>query len=225
MKTAVLLGMGGLGCPLALALSEERPALRLVLVDPDRVDRSNLPRQILFREGDTGALKAEVAARRLPNAVAHPRRFDASTAGFLLREADVVLDGTDDPQTRFFANDECLRRGVPLVHGAALGWAGQILTILPSGPCLRCLFEAPPRDPDTCARAGVLAPLCGVIGAEMARAALDVLDGRAQSGVLRRFDARRGTVRPFRFARDPDCPACIQERPTRTKETKACPSP
>jgi adenylyltransferase/sulfurtransferase len=225
MKTAVLLGVGGLGSPAALALSEERPSLRLVLVDPDRVDRSNLPRQILFREHDTGELKAEVAARRLPNAVARPVRFDAGTATALLREADVVLDGTDDPETRFFANDECLRRGIPLVHGAALGWTGQLLTILPSGPCLRCLFEAPPRDPDTCARAGVLAPLCGLVGAEMARAALEVLDGRGQPGVLRRFDARRGTVRPFRFARDAACPACIQEPPTRTKETPTCPSP
>jgi len=225
MKTAVLLGMGGLGCPAALALFEERPTLGLVLVDPDRVDRSNLPRQILFRDGDVGQLKAEVAASRLPNAAARAVRFDAATAASLLRDADVVLDGTDDPQTRFFANDECLWRGIPLVHGAALGWTGQILTILPSGPCLRCLFEGPPRDPDTCARAGVLAPLCGVVGAEMARAALEVLDGRAQPAILRRFDARRGTVRPFRVPRDPDCPACIQEPPTRTKETTPCPSP
>lgn len=225
MKTAVLLGMGGLGCPAALALAEERPSLRLVLVDPDRVDRSNLPRQILFRDADVGELKAVVAARRLPNAIARPVRFDASTAAALLRDADVVLDGTDDPQTRFFANDECLRRGIPFVHGAALGWTGQLLTILLSGPCLRCLFEAPPRDPDTCARAGVLAPLCGVVGAEMARAALQVLDGCAETGVLRRIDARRGTVRPFHFSRDPACPACIEEPPTRTKETPTCPSP
>jgi molybdopterin/thiamine biosynthesis adenylyltransferase len=225
MKTALLLGMGGLGCPAALALSEERPSLRLVLVDPDRVDRSNLPRQILFRDGDVGELKAEVAARRLPNALARAVRFDAATAKALLRDADVVLDGTDHPETRFFANDECIRRGIPLVHGAALGWMGQVLTIVPSGPCLRCLFEGPPADPDTCARAGVLAPLCGVVGATMARAALDVLDGCAQTGVLQRFDARRGTARPFRFARDERCPACIQEPPTRTKETPPCPSP
>jgi molybdopterin/thiamine biosynthesis adenylyltransferase len=225
VSTAVLLGLGGLGCPAALALFEARPSVRLVLVDPDRVDRSNLSRQILFREADIGKLKAEVAAARLPNAVARATRFDAPTAASLLRGADVVLDGTDDPETRFFANDECVRRGIPLVHGAALGWTGQVLTILPSGPCLRCLFEKPPRDPDTCANAGVLAPLCGVVGARMAQAALEVLDGRAQPGILRRIDARRGSERPFRFSRDPECPACIQEPPATTKETPSCPSP
>jgi adenylyltransferase/sulfurtransferase len=217
---ALVLGVGGLGCPAALALSELRPSLRLTLVDPDLVERSNLPRQILFGDADVGLPKAEVAARKLPDATARVARFDAATAGSLLRGVDVVLDGTDDPATRFFANDECLRRGIPLVHGAAIGWTGQVLTVVPGAPCLRCLFEGPPAEPETCARAGVLAPLCGLVGAEMARAALAVLDGRPQTGVLRRWDARRGTVKPFKLARDPDCPACIQD-----KEETACPSP
>jgi adenylyltransferase/sulfurtransferase len=217
---ALVLGVGGLGCPAALALSELRPSLRLTLVDPDAVERSNLPRQILFGDADVGLPKAEVAARKLPNAVARVARFDAATVDSLMRDADVVLDGTDDPATRFFANDECLRRGIPLVHGAALGWTGQVLTVVRGAPCLRCLFEGPPAEPDTCARAGVLAPLCGLVGAEMASAALAVLDGRPETGVLRRWDARRGTVRPFKMARDPNCPACIQD-----EEETACPSP
>jgi molybdopterin-synthase adenylyltransferase len=210
MKTALLLGMGGLGCPAALALSELCPSLRLVLVDPDRVERSNLPRQILFTDADLGQPKAAVAARKLPNAVPRVCRFDASTAAELLQGADVVLDGTDDAETRFLASDECVRRGIPLVHGAAVGWTGQLLTVVAGSACLRCLFEAPPEASATCAQAGVLAALCGLVGAQMAGAALLVLQGAPEAGVLHRWDARRGTQRPFRVSRDPGCPACIQ---------------
>ena len=208
MKTAVLLGAGGLGCPAALALAEAQADLRLIIVDPDRVERSNLARQILFGESDLGAPKAEIAARRT-GAEARVARFDASTAGEMLAGADVLLDGTDDLQTRFLANDEALRRGIPLVHGAALGWTGQLLTILPGRTaCLRCLFEGPPDHPPTCAEAGVLAALCGLVGAAMARAALRVLRRDAEGGVLHRWDARTGTDRPLRLERDPACAAC-----------------
>jgi molybdopterin/thiamine biosynthesis adenylyltransferase len=231
VKTALILGVGGLGCPAALALSEERPDLRLVLVDPDRVERSNLPRQILFNDGDVGQAKAAVAARKLPNAEARVMRFEPSTAAGLLQGIDLVLDGTDDAETRFFANDECVRSGIPLIHGAAVGWTGQLLTVVPGGPCLRCLFEAPPEDAPTCAQAGVLAALCGLVGAEMACAASLVLQGRPEACVLQRWNARSGTVRPFRLSRDPRCPACIQApsaaRATQDpKEERAtCPSP
>jgi molybdopterin-synthase adenylyltransferase len=225
MKTALLLGAGGLGCPAALALSETAPEVRLVLVDPDRVERSNLARQILFSDKDVGREKAVVAAARLPNAEARVGRFEPATADELLRGVDVVLDGTDDPGTRFFANDECVRRGIPLVHGAALGWLGQQLTVVPGSPCLRCLFEAPPEGIPTCAQAGVLAALCGLVGAEMARAALLALDGRPETGILHRWDARRGTSRPFRLSRDPRCPACIQAPPDQQQERATCPSP
>lgn len=217
MKTAVLLGMGGLGCPAALALAEQARDLRLLLVDPDRIDRSNLSRQILFRERDVGRLKVEAARERLRELVpglgaieASPLRFTAQTAPSLLEEADVVLDGTDDFATRFLANDAACAAGVPLVHGAVLGWSGQLLTVLPQGPCLRCLFEGPPPPGSlpTCAEAGVASPLCGVIGAWMATAALEVLDGRARGGVLRRFDGRSGRERPLELKRDLACAAC-----------------
>jgi adenylyltransferase/sulfurtransferase len=210
MKTAVLLGAGGLGCPAALALSEQRGDLRLVLVDPDRVERSNLARQILYGEDDVGRPKAEVAAARV-GGEARVARFEPATAGELLDGADVVLDGTDDFATRFFANDEALRRGIPLVHGAALGWTGQLLTILPGRTaCLRCLFEEPPGDAPTCAEAGVLTALCGLVGAAMAHAAVGVLRGTPEAGVLHRWDARRGTDRPLSLKRDPACAACAR---------------
>jgi len=208
VKTAVLLGAGGLGCPAALALHESALPLRLVIVDPDRVDRSNLARQILYRDSDVGLFKSEVAARRL-NAEARVARFEPATAAALLERADILIDGTDDFETRFFANDEAVKRGIPLVHGAALGWVGQLLTVLPGRTgCLRCLFEAPPAAGPTCAEAGVLSPLCGVVGAAMAHAAMQVLLGApSEAGVLYRWDALRGTHRHLEVKRDPGC-AC-----------------
>ena len=219
MSTAVVLGMGGLGCPAALALAEEMPGVRLLLVDPDRVERSNLSRQILFTEADVGQPKAEVAARRLsrlvPGARAEPRvlRFGPGSASGLLAGCDVLLDGTDSFETRFAANDAACAARIPLVHGAVLGWGGQLLTILPGGgSCLRCLFEGPPPPGalPTCAEAGVASPLCGVVGAAMASEAARVLRGERPRAVgrLHQWDGLRGTERDVPVPRDRSCPAC-----------------
>lgn len=224
MKRAVLLGVGGLGCPAALALAEspELPELgeelELVLVDDDRVERSNLARQILFGQADVGVFKVQAAARRLAAAggrlrlVAVPARFNASTAQELLAGADVVLDGTDDFATRFLANDAAVAARIPLVHGAVVGWTGQLLTVIPGRTaCLRCLFEGPPPPGalPTCAEAGVASPLCGLVGAAMAQAALAVLQGAPAAGVLSRWDGLRGIVRPLPLSRDFSCPCGI----------------
>jgi len=219
MKTAVILGAGGLGCPAALALAEDAPLARLVLVDDDRVERSNLARQILFRDADVGRPKAEAAADRLrklvPGVQVEPRvaRFAPQTAAELLRGGDVLLDGTDDFETRFAANDAACALGIPLVHGAVLAWSGQILTVLPGhGSCLRCLFEGPPPPGalPTCAEAGVASPLCGVVGAAMAAEAVRILRGEQPLalGRLHRWDGLRGTERDVPVPRDPRCPAC-----------------
>jgi adenylyltransferase/sulfurtransferase len=222
VKTAVLLGAGGLGCPAALALAEANADLRLIIVDPDRVEHSNLARQILYGEEDIGASKAAIAARRT-GAEARVARFDRATADELLADADVLLDGTDDFATRFLANDEALRRGIPLVHGAALGWTGQLVTIVPGRTgCLRCLFEGPPQDAPTCAEAGVLAALCGLVGASMASAAIAILRGKPDAGVLHRWDARRGTHRSVTLKRDPSCAACAVAASYEEKELTSC---
>jgi len=219
VKSVVVLGMGGLGCPAALALAEEVPAARLVLVDDDVVERSNLSRQVLFTEADVGQPKAEVAARRLarlvPGARVEPRvvRFAARSAPELLAGCEVLLDGTDSFETRFAANDAACALRIPLVHGAVLGWAGQILSVLPGeGSCLRCLFEGPPPPGalPTCAEAGVASPLCGVVGAAMAAEAARILRGerpRAHAR-LHRWDGLRGTERDVPVPPDPRCPAC-----------------
>ena len=219
MSTAVILGMGGLGCPAALALAEEMPGVRLVLVDDDRVERSNLARQILFTEADVGRQKAEVAARRLSRLVSSARvearvqRFGPHSAGDLLAGCDVLLDGTDSFETRFAANDAACAARIPLVHGAVLGWGGQLLAVLPGhGSCLRCLFEGPPPPGavPTCAEAGVASPLCGLVGAAMASEAVRILRGERPRTLARlhQWDGLRGTERDVQVPPDPRCPAC-----------------
>jgi molybdopterin/thiamine biosynthesis adenylyltransferase len=226
-RRIVVLGIGGLGCPAALALLEaarERAfALRLVLVDDDAVERSNLSRQILFREADVGRPKVE-AAREALRALAGASetsieiaclrlRFTAESAPEILRGAAVLLDGTDDFGTRFLANDAARAAGIALVHGAVLGWAGQLLTVVPGGGgCLRCFFEGPPPAGavPACAEAGVASPLCGLVGAAMAGEAVRLMCGetpRAASRLLR-WNGLAGTVRESHVRRDPACPAC-----------------
>ncbi len=222
----LVLGLGGLGCPAALALATEAKAralpLALRLCDDDVVDRSNLARQTLYRPDDVGRRKVDAAAdalgRRAPDAPLElekvHEKFNQSTENNLLDGIHWVLDGTDSPETRFLANDRALARGVPLIHGAALGWAGQLLSIRPGGPCLRCLFEGPP-PPGTipaCSEAGVAGPLCALVGATMAAEALRGISGqplRAQ-GKLLRWDGLRGTARAIPVPRDPGCSACAR---------------
>ena len=219
MSTVVILGVGGLGCPAALAIAEEAPGARLVLVDPDRVERSNLARQILFSEKDVGEAKAVAAAQRLgelvPGARVEPRvvAFTSATAAALLADCTVLVDGTDTFEARFAANDAACAARIPLVHGAVLGWRGQILTIVPrGGSCLRCLFEAPPPPGavPTCAEAGVFSPLCGVVGAAMAAETGRLLrrGGPRWAARLHQWDALHGTERDVPVPADPRCPAC-----------------
>lgn len=228
----LLIGAGGLGCAAALALAEESRArglrLRLELLDDDAVERSNLSRQILFGEVDVGAPKVQAAAAALRGRASGPEasardgslevvpvraRFAPGNARDLLRGAAALLDGSDDVATRFLANDAARAAGVPLVHGAAIGWTGHLLTAVPGeGGCLRCLFEAPPPagDVPACAQAGVASPLCGLVGAAMAGEALRLLRGAAPRAASRliRWNGLSGAVRATAVPRDPACPAC-----------------
>jgi molybdopterin/thiamine biosynthesis adenylyltransferase len=124
----------------------------------------------------------------------------------------VLLDGTDSFETRFLANDAAVAARIPLVHGAVVGWTGQLLTVVPGRTaCLRCLFEGPPPPGalPTCAEAGVASPLCGLVGAAMAEAALAALHGAPAAGILSRWDGLRGIVRPLPLSRDFSCPCGI----------------
>ncbi len=214
IRRALVVGAGGLGAPAALGLAAAGVA-HLTLLDHDEVDATNLGRQLLFGDADVGRPKAVVLAealrRRFP---AHcydpvPIRLDRANALDLVRAHDVVIDGSDNFPTRFLASDACCEAGTVLVHGAALRWLGQVMRIEPGrGPCLRCVFEGEPPTgaAPTCAEAGVVSPLVGLVGAWMAEAALSP-DPRWRSA-MRTIDAWSGRERWAPLGRDPACPAC-----------------
>jgi molybdopterin/thiamine biosynthesis adenylyltransferase len=217
--SVLLIGAGGLGCGAALGLAAGG-AQHLIVIDDDVVDESNLHRQILHAQTALGQPKAESLAHtlreRFPEVEVTPvlGRFDGQSALRLATEAAVLVDGSDNLATKFLANDAAVLANKPLVHGAAVESWGQLLTVpAGGGPCYRCLFEElPPPDADapSCAEAGVLGPVPGVIGALQAAEALRLLRGEspAFAGRIIRYDSRLMTMRPVRFRRNPACGVC-----------------
>jgi molybdopterin-synthase adenylyltransferase len=216
--SVLVIGAGGLGGPAALALAAGGVG-RLVLLDEDEVELSNLNRQPLFGDADLGKRKAPAAAARL--SLLHPAvrvegrdlRFGPDCAEDLVRGCDVVVDASDNFATRFLANDVALVARRPLVHGAVLRYTAQFLTVMPGKTgCLRCLFEAPPAEGTvpTCAQAGVLGALAGFAGALMGAEALRLLAGErgAYAGRLVAFEARSGRSRLVPLRIRAGCPAC-----------------
>jgi molybdopterin/thiamine biosynthesis adenylyltransferase len=218
-RSALVIGAGGLGGPALLVLAAAGVG-RIVLLDDDAVETSNLNRQPLFGEEDLGARKAAAAAARLASlhpslrVEAHDRRFDEAGAVDLLRSVDVVVDGSDNFPTRFLANDAALAAGRPLVHGGVLRSTAQILSVVPGamGGCLRCLFEGPPAPGlvPSCAEAGVVGALAGFAGALMGAEAVRLLQGErgAYEGRLLVFESRGARSRLVPVRRRPGCPAC-----------------
>jgi molybdopterin/thiamine biosynthesis adenylyltransferase len=216
--SVLIIGAGGLGCPAALALAAA--GVRHVgVVDDDRVDASNLHRQVLHGTADVGDLKvaslARALGRRYPGlrVDAHALRFDAGNALALARQYDVIVDGSDNFATKFVANDAAVLAGRPLVHGAAVGTGGQLLTVPAGGrPCYRCLFEEPPAAGvgPSCAEAGVAGPVPGVIGALQGLEAARLLRGEspAFAGRLIQYDGLGMAVRTVRYNPNRACGVC-----------------
>ena len=224
----LLVGAGGLGSPVALALYAARPAaLRSITVlDPDRVELSNLHRQLLHGERDLGRLKVDSATERLRRdglcVRGLPERLAADNAPALLAEHDLVIEGSDDLATKFLVNDAALAASVPALIGGVVQWRGQVLCVHPgvAAACYRCLFEEPPspdEDIATCQRSGVLGPACGVVGGLMASEALRLLRGEAprHAGALLSIDLLSWRIRRLGPRPRPGCPACGQERSAR----------
>jgi molybdopterin/thiamine biosynthesis adenylyltransferase len=206
-----VIGAGGLGSPVAIGLAQAGLVVRLC--DDDVVAASNLQRQLLYRPADVGQPKVQAAARRIAElgGVVEPvrERFTAASAARLMDGVVLVLDGCDDAATRFLASDACVLAGVPLIHGAALRFTGQVMTVVPrAGACLRCVFVGPPGDGPTCATSGVLGAVCGVAGALMVDRALRVLAGAPLLDEVTVYDALAGRARSVQVRRDPACPAC-----------------
>jgi molybdopterin/thiamine biosynthesis adenylyltransferase len=215
-SSALVIGVGGLGAPAAAALARAGVG-RLRLVDPDVVETSNLPRQPLYDDGDVGAPKVTAAARRLQALHAGVRvepvreRFDGDLA--LLRDVDVVIDGTDTVATKFVVNDATVAAGVPLVHAGAIGFRAQLLTVLPGeSACYRCVFEEPPPADEvaSCQEAGVLGPTVVLAGTLQAAEAVRLLRGeRAQfANRLLTIDTKAGTWRSVPVGRHSACVTC-----------------
>jgi adenylyltransferase/sulfurtransferase len=217
MGSVLIVGLGGIGSPAALYLAAAGVS-RIGLLDDQRVELSNLQRQVLYQDSDQGRFKAEAARDRLYS-IDPGLRLDVLTDSFRPENAaryltayDVALDGTDAFETKFLLNDAGVILKRPLVHGAVLQWGGQVLTVLPGSPCLRCLFREPP-DPGavpSCEEAGIMGATTGVIGSVQAVEVLKLLlrVGDPLTGRIFQHDGLRAENRTTTFSKDPDCPVC-----------------
>ena len=214
----LLIGAGGLGSPAGLYLAAAGIGT-LGIVDDDVVDESNLQRQVLHTADRIGMPKTESAERTLTalnpgvRIVRHPVRLEASNVEDLVRDYDVIVDGTDNFETRYLLNDASVAYRKPVVHGSIYRWDGQVTTFVPfDGPCYRCLYPTQPPEElaPACAVAGVLGILPGIIGLLQANETVKLVlrTGQTLAGRMLLFDAMSTSFDEIRLWRDPACPAC-----------------
>jgi len=215
----LVIGAGGLGSPVLLYLAAAGVGT-IGVIDDDTVDNSNLQRQVIHRDADCGLPKVQSAMAAMqaqnPNVVVRPyqRRLTPEIAGDLFAEYDLILDGTDNFATRYLVNATAVTQGKPLISGALAQWEGQLSVFDPARgtPCYQCIFpEAPaPGLAPSCAEAGVLGPLPGVVGAMMAVEAVKIITGAGQAlrGEMLIYDALYGESRKIGLSPRRDCPIC-----------------
>ena len=214
----LIIGAGGLGSPASMYLAAAGVG-KLTLVDNDTVELSNLQRQLAHAESDLGANKVDSAAATLRainsdvEVVALNRRVGTAELGELVSSADVVLDATDNVETRFAINRACLAAKVPLVSGAAIRLEGQVAVFdsrQSDSPCYECLYKGVEGGDLTCADNGVFAPVVGIVGSMQALEALKLIAqfGDTLVGRLLLFDASSMQWREMKLPRDPNCLAC-----------------
>ena len=214
----LLVGAGGLGSPLALYLSAAGVGT-LGIVDFDKVDVTNLQRQVVHGTADVGRSKIDSAAERIYdiNPYVNVERFEtrltSDNALEIIREFDIVVDGTDNFATRYLVNDACVILGKPNVYGSIFRFEGQASVLAtPEGPCYRCLFREPPPPGlvPSCAEGGVLGVLPGLVGTIQATEAIKLILGIGEPliGRLLLVDALTAQFRTVKIRRDPTCPAC-----------------
>ncbi|MCW5804414.1 MAG: ThiF family adenylyltransferase [Deltaproteobacteria bacterium] len=215
MLRATVIGAGGLGGPIARSLA--RAGIEVAIVDHDVVELSNLHRQTQFTGADLGAPKAEALAARIRReggtARAYPTRWRADDTDEHTLDADLLVDGSDDPATKFAAADWAVEHGRCYVIAAALRYGGNAFAGAPGAACYRCLFEDPDPEAPSCADAGVLGPVVAAIGGVAAALAIGLARGdRRHAGALFAFDDLRRSPDPriVRFAARRDCPTCLR---------------
>lgn len=210
----LIVGAGGVGAPAALYLAAAGVGA-LGLIDNDTVGLSNLQRQIIFSTDEAGQPKVQAGAARLTALNPHvavetfAERLTPANAAARIGAFDIVLDGTDDFETRHCVNAACVAAGKPLVSGALGRWTGQV-GVFAGRPCYQCLVPDVPPDAETCSRVGVVGALAGVIGAMAALETIKLITGAGAplTGRLMLYDGLAGTSRTVRVAADPDCPVC-----------------
>lgn len=215
----LVVGVGGLGCPAAIALA--RAGIGTIgLADDDVVDVTNLHRQILFDEADVGKPKVDAARAALERMFPEVRtesvgsRLLPENAVDVVTAWDVVVEGSDNFPTKFLTADACALAAVPVVQAAAVRWHGTALAVGRRGrPCYRCLFEDIPHEhAPNCAEAGVMGPVVGVVAALQVDLALGVIDGRDVAGTLVTFDGKTERVRRRKASWRASCPLCGQTK-------------
>jgi adenylyltransferase/sulfurtransferase len=221
-----IVGAGGLGSPVALYLAAAGVGT-LGIIDGDVVDLSNLQRQVIHHTPDIARPKIESAREKIlalnpdVRVVASHDRLTAKNALDLVKDFDLIIDGTDNFPTKFLINDTAVLAHKPLIHGGILRFTGQVMTILPgTSACYRCLFKAPPPAGlvPSCQEAGVLGALAGVIGSIQATEALKLIlgVGRPLADRLLTYDALTTRFRDVAIRRNPTCPVC-GDHPTITE--------
>ena len=222
----LIIGAGGLGSPLGLYLAAAGVGT-IGLVDFDVVDLSNLQRQILHTSDEIGKPKLDSAEKRIKGmnpdtrVVKYPVKVSSENAFEIIRDYDVVVDGTDNFPTRYLVNDACVFLNKPNIYGSIFRFEGQATVFKPkTGPCYRCLYPEPPPPGmvPSCAEGGVLGILPGVIGVIQATEAVKLIIGKGKPliGRLLLYDALEMTFRTLKLHRDKNCPVC-GDRPTITK--------
>jgi adenylyltransferase/sulfurtransferase len=217
-SSALIIGLGGLGSPVTIYLAAAGVGT-LVINDFDRVDLSNLQRQILYRDRDVDMQKTEAAAAMLLEINPDTKiktvgvRLTGDALEKQIADVDVVIDGSDNFGTRFAVNEACVKTKTPLISGAAIRYEGQLMVLRPDiddRPCYRCVFDESDETIEDCRGNGVLSPVVGVIGSSMAVEALKLLAAisPAEGIELHLYDARSGHWRTVSIKRDDACPAC-----------------
>jgi adenylyltransferase/sulfurtransferase len=215
--SVLLVGAGGLGSPLAMYLAAAGVG-KIGIVDFDSVDITNLHRQILHGNEDVGRAKVDSAEERLlsinPDITVKklPVHMNSENAMEIAKDFDILVDGTDNFPTRYLINDVGVLSNKPVVHGSIFLFEGQMTTFLPGQGCYRCLYPAPPPPGmvPSCAEAGVLGVLPGIVGSIMAAEAIKIILGLGTTLVNRllMFDAEDMDFRKVKLRKDPECPVC-----------------
>jgi len=223
----LLIGSGGLGSPLALYLTAAGVGT-IGMVEFDTVDFSNLQRQIIHFTGDVGKPKVQSAGEKMKainpnlNFIPHETKITSDNALDLIKDYDIVVDGTDNFPTRYLVNDACVMLKKPNVYGSIFRFEGMASVFAPhlGGPCYRCWYPEPPPPGlvPSCAEGGVLGVICGIIGNIQANETIKLIIGKGKPlmGRLLRFDAMDMTFREYKIPKDPNCPLC-GKNPTITK--------